>query len=90
MMNDLIYSIENIFDNIRPTGYLYKNQFYYNIPEYQRGYKWKPESVNELLNDIGNFEQGNNKFYCLQNITIVPQKNCYNIVKDKTKYSHNF
>lgn len=80
MMNDLIYSIENIFDNIRPTGYLYKNQFYYNIPEYQRGYKWKPESVNELLNDIGNFEQGNNKFYCLQNITIVPQKNCYNIV----------
>ena len=46
---------------------------YFNIPEYQRGYKWSAQSITKLLNDIDSFETNGDteKFYCLQNITIV-------------------
>lgn len=69
--NDIIESVENIF-----------KKRIYNIPEYQRGYKWSEEDVNALLNDINNFqvdEKDESKFYCLQNITIKKQKNSENI-----------
>lgn len=64
--NDIIESVENIF-----------KKRIYNIPEYQRGYKWSEEDVNALLNDINNFqvdEKDKSKFYCLQNITIKKQE----------------
>ena len=70
--NDIIESVENIFYNGR----------IYNIPEYQRGYKWSEKDVNALLNDISNFQVNENdrdKFYCLQNITIKKQKGSENI-----------
>ena len=63
--NNIIESVEKIFDNRR----------IYNIPEYQRGYKWNEEDVEALLNDIDKFEKGENKFYCLQNITIKEEDN---------------
>ena len=66
--NDIIESVGKIFSNGR----------IYNIPEYQRGYKWSEKDVNALLNDIDNFkvdEKDNSKFYCLQNITIKKQEN---------------
>ena len=69
--NDIIENVENIF-----------KKRIYNIPEYQRGYKWSEEDVNALLNDINNFqidEKDESKFYCLQNITIKKQKNSENI-----------
>lgn len=67
---DLIYSIERVFGD-----YLKEGQFY-NIPEYQRGYKWSDQQINQLLTDINEFETGGDEdlFYCLQNITIVPDK----------------
>ena len=67
--NDIIESVEKIFSNGR----------IYNIPEYQRGYKWSEKDVNALLNDINNFQAEGDKFYCLQNITIKKQKNSENI-----------
>lgn len=67
--NDIIESVEKIFSNGR----------IYNIPEYQRGYKWSEEDVNALLNDISNFQAEGDKFYCLQNITIKKQKDSENI-----------
>ncbi|MDO6995051.1 DUF262 domain-containing protein [Brachyspira innocens] len=69
--NNIIESVEKIFDNRR----------IYNIPEYQRGYKWNEEDVEALLNDIDKFEGGENKFYCLQNITIKKQQdNIYEVI----------
>jgi len=77
-MNQLLFTIEEVFSN---EGYLQENQRkYYNIPLYQRGYKWEPKHVNKLLDDIAAFQLGADKFYCLQNITIVPKDDYFNVV----------
>lgn len=81
-MSNLLYTVEDIFGNDNES-YLVKNKKeFYNIPVYQRGYKWKPEQVAKLLEDINNFIPEDNKFYCLQNITLVPSKtaNVFNVV----------
>jgi len=48
--NKLIYSVKDIF-----TIYLDGEYKYYNIPEYQRGYKWNAIKIEQLLNDIDKF-----------------------------------
>ena len=41
------------------------------VDSYQRGYKWKPQQVEALLNDIDEFEPENeNEFYCLQPVVV--------------------
>ena len=77
-MSRLLYSVEEFFSS---DGYLQtNNKSYYNIPLYQRGYKWEPRHIEKLLNDIEAFEPEDGKFYCLQNITLVPKDNCFNVV----------
>lgn len=73
---DLLYSVRDIF-----TNYL-KDSRHYRIPPYQRGYKWESHDVARLLDDIKDFNQGDepDKFYCLQNITLVEKKGNYNVV----------
>jgi len=75
-----VHSVKHIFNT---DGYLkscHKTQ--YRIPEYQRGYKWSKTEVTKLLVDIDKFKQENGKFYCLQNITLVPNTdgNSLNVV----------
>lgn len=77
-MSQLLYSVEEVFSN---DGYLKKfEKEFYNIPHYQRGYKWEPKNVEKLLEDIDNFKHANDKFYCLQNITIIEKDNCFNVI----------
>lgn len=41
------------------------------VDSYQRGYKWKPEQVQALLDDIDDFSPGNaSDFYCLQPVVV--------------------
>ena len=40
------------------------------IPGYQRGYRWAEQQVNDLLNDINEFEPKNNSWYCLQPLVV--------------------
>lgn len=52
-----------------------KYQFY--IPAYQRGYKWTPNEVQKLMNDIWEFHSKPNStepdtFYCLQPVVVKP------------------
>jgi hypothetical protein len=81
-MSNLLYSVEEIFSDTE-SGYLKRNgKKHYHIPVYQRGYKWSKSQVRKLLNDICKFESDGEKFYCLQNITVVPNKtdSVFNVV----------
>lgn len=49
----------------------------YWIPAYQRGYRWSPLQVTQLLDDVWEFaqtlgERGRDEFYCLQPLVISP------------------
>ncbi|MBL7869737.1 MAG: DUF262 domain-containing protein [Flavobacterium lindanitolerans] len=80
-MNELIQTVESVFT--QGDGKVLNIQYkYYYVPMYQRGYKWTKMQIEKLLADINNFEHQPGKFYCVQNITLVPNanKNCYNIV----------
>lgn len=77
-MKELIFNIEDIFNNHNQNGCLqqYDSDFYH-IPSYQRGYKWasaKNGAVTILLNDLWNafsgFEKHEKKEYYLQYITL--------------------
>ena len=43
----------------------------FNIPSYQRGYRWETKQVHALLNDIIEFGSSNEPFYCLQPLVVV-------------------
>ncbi|NDB86716.1 MAG: DUF262 domain-containing protein [Alphaproteobacteria bacterium] len=50
----------------------YKNHSF-NIPSYQRGYRWTPQQVEDLLNDIwefGNGQKDEKEWYCLQPLVV--------------------
>ena len=40
--------------------------YHFNIPNFQRGYRWEPDNVEKLLNDIVDFHQNHQDgtFYC--------------------------
>jgi len=65
-MAELLYNIKRVFTN-------YLDDKVYYIPEYQRGYKWSKQQVEQLLDDIYRFSltRDEEHFYCLQNITLV-------------------
>jgi len=74
----LLYSVNEVFST---EGYLKEqSKDYYRIPLYQRGYKWTEKEVRKLLEDIDTFKPIDEKFYCLQNITLVPSSNVFNVV----------
>lgn len=54
--------------NIRAINELKNYKFF--VEDYQRGYKWGVQQVEELLNDILEFERGFESFYCLQPVVI--------------------
>jgi hypothetical protein len=57
------------------------------IPSYQRGYRWKEQQVEDLLNDILEFAQKDkleSDFYCLQPIVVKPKSSKGNLeIKQK-------
>lgn len=60
---------------LKSINQLFGDNFF--IPDYQRGYRWKPEQVNNLLDDIWDFaypshsyKKGENEFYCLQPVVV--------------------
>ena len=74
----LLYSVKEIFSD---DGFLKeKNTEFYNIPHYQRGYKWNSNNVIKLLDDIQNSNVKDDLFYCIQNITITKKNDVYNVI----------
>src|SRR5208283_819676 len=59
--------------------------FRYYIPAYQRGYRWTPTQVTQLLDDIREFTKRENpqpeEFYCLQPLVLRPNdQGAYEVV----------
>lgn len=81
MTNELIHSVASVF-SIGEGTVLNGDYKKYYVPLYQRGYKWTKTQITKLLTDIDTFEYQSGKFYCVQNITLVPNSNqdCYNVV----------
>ncbi|HCE48272.1 MAG TPA: hypothetical protein DEQ84_06450, partial [Prevotellaceae bacterium] len=60
----------------------------FNIPSFQRGYRWEKRQVTELLDDLNEFIANNNccvrgTFYCLQPIVVQPnrqQSDVYDVI----------
>lgn len=57
------------------------SNMYFNIPDYQRGYRWETKQVCELLDDLFEFSESNKNnmensgaFYCLQPLVVVENK----------------
>lgn len=56
-------------------------QYSFYIPSYQRGYRWTPNEVEDLLNDISEFtprpvdESDEKTWYCLQPIVVKKNEN---------------
>lgn len=50
----------------------------FNIPDYQRGYRWTPQQAKDLLNDINEFMSKENKdeseIYCIQPLVVQEKK----------------
>lgn len=90
-MDELIYSTRQIF-----TEYLkIEGCEFFNIPEYQRGYKWTVDNIIQLLEDLKGFRQNSSdEFYCLQNITITKTKvnehTCFNVIDGQQRLTTLF
>lgn len=90
-MEKLIYNVRQIFGEYLTS----KGCSFYNIPEYQRGYKWTATNVIQLLEDLKNFRKSDNdQFYCIQNITITKQKHkdswCMNVIDGQQRLTTLF
>ena len=90
-MEKLIYNVRQIFGEYLTS----KGCSFYNIPEYQRGYKWTAANVIQLLEDLKNFKKcDNDQFYCIQNITITKQKHkdswCMNVIDGQQRLTTLF
>ena len=52
----------------------------YYMPSYQRGYKWKQQQVEDLLEDFKEFVSDKAHFYCLQPIMVQKVDGKYNVI----------
>lgn len=50
------------------------------IPGYQRGYRWTEQQVNDLLNDINEFEPENGSWYCLQPLVVMKKDEKWEVI----------
>lgn len=90
-MDTLIYNVRKIFEEYLIS----KGCSYYNIPEYQRGYKWTSANVVQLLEDLKNFRKADkDQFYCIQNITITKSMHngawCMNVIDGQQRLTTLF
>jgi hypothetical protein len=81
-MNEPLICLKPVYDlRVNDSG----EPFRYNIPAYQRGYRWTPTQVKQLLNDIREFTKRESpkpeEFYCLQPLVLrANENNTYEVV----------
>ena len=67
------------------------------VDDYQRGYKWTPQQVEDLLNDIDEFNVTQSDFYCLQPVVVkyqAPQtsneKSCWELIDGQQRITTSY
>ncbi|WP_371533364.1 DUF262 domain-containing protein [Prevotella nigrescens] len=62
------------------------------IPSQQRGYKWTPDNIKELISDLWEFLQSNvkKKIYCLQPLAVVEYDNGYSVLDGQQRLTTLF
>lgn len=77
---------------VKPINDLLGKKFF--VPSYQRGYRWTPIQVTELLNDIWDFHRKDNKakeeFYCLQPIVVTPHNGEWELIDGQQRLTTIF
>jgi uncharacterized protein with ParB-like and HNH nuclease domain len=70
--NDFLINIKNLIEQ--------KLDFF--IPSYQRGYRWDINEVEDLLEDLAEFEEKAERedFYCLQPLVVKKENNHYRVI----------
>ena len=75
--------------SLKPVSALLKNQAgkptTYRIAAYQRGYRWTPQQVTQLLDDLWEFNEesgsrSKDAFYCLQPLVVKPDGEQFEVV----------
>lgn len=64
----------------------------FEIPSQQRGYKWTPSNIIELISDLWDFINmpSNKRVYCLQPIAVVPKEGKYSILDGQQRLTTLF
>ncbi len=74
----------------------YKNEpkYKFNVPSYQRGFKWGIGEVEYLLSDIWEFEENKdkleNEIYCLQPIVVKEKEGIYELIDGQQRLTTIF
>ncbi len=73
-----------------PISELISSDFNFYVPSYQRGYRWGADQVNQLIEDLEEFEKyhysgDKNQFYCLQPLVVkernIQKKECDQLIE---------
>ncbi len=77
---------------LMPVNNLLAKSFF--VPSYQRGYRWTPLQVTELLDDIWEFhtskQSSKEEFYCLQPIVVAPRGNEWELIDGQQRLTTIF
>jgi len=69
-------------DQMQMKAYAELKGYTFQIPYQQRGYKWAPQNVKELLKDLWEFINSDKEMYCLQPLAVVRSDNKKYVVLD--------
>jgi uncharacterized protein with ParB-like and HNH nuclease domain len=76
----------------KPIQDLLNKKFF--IPDFQRGYRWKPQQVEDLLKDVWEFSQKthktDNEWYCLQPVVVKKRKDKFEIIDGQQRLTTIF
>lgn len=70
------------FEKIQTIKICELNNYNFNIPNYQRGYRWTYRQITELLGDIYEFctNGKNQNYYCIQPLVVMEKEKTINVI----------
>ncbi len=80
-MEELLVKTENLNDSLKSVANFLDGEHHFFIPSYQRGYRWTQVQVQDLLNDIEEYDKTKDgQFYCLQPLVVKKNGDKWNVI----------